>query len=693
MMATKTLKRTLLLLALATATPALADVAVSYSFEKQQNADDSGVYAATLQGDARIVTMTDGNHALFTGVDNGYLHLGKAIGNDVVGKLDGDFTIAVDVMVRSEDNSLDQDGNFVWTFASQSPNGNPANYIMLRVRNGAFGYTMRYFTTNYRLGESKSISTGEWHNITYVHSGDRAQLFLDGEVVEEKTYSQGGGWWSESYISPAMMYEQAGSLDHNYIGRSSWSGNTCLQNAFVDNLFITDRALSAEEVGERWASIAQASAESTEADIDDPTKAYDYRTHDGIVTLIENVNRAWQERMGWNTKSFWNWAVYHTGNMAAWKYTGIEDFRNFSLSWGERNRWYGSEGDDPAQWKYTYGESSNYALFGDWQCCFQTYLDLFFAQQEENGDDADADSTMVRRAIEVMDYMMRSDTVDYWWWADALYMAMPVMPKMYRLTGNEAYLEKMLQCFNYSRDLMYDEENHLFFRDARYVYPDHQTTRGLPDFWSRGDGWVVAGLAKVLDETPDSWTAYSVFRDVYRDMCDKVITCQMAEGFWPESLCDSLFATCRESSGTCLFTYGLLWGINHGVLPEEKFMPAVDRAWDYLTQIALQRNWTVGYMQPIGAAANENARLYPSNITDFGTGAFLLAATEMGRYIDRKANEETGITAAPASSPAEKSSAPRVYDLSGRRLKADTQSLQPGIYIIGNKKTYVRPAR
>ena len=51
------------------------------------------------------------------------------------------------------------------------------------------------------------------------------------------------------------------------------------------------------------------------------------------------------------------------------------------------------------------------------------------------------DAYKIARAIEVMDYQVKNSATDYWWWADALYMVMPVYTKLYKVTGNEQYLD------------------------------------------------------------------------------------------------------------------------------------------------------------------------------------------------------------------------------------------------------------
>jgi hypothetical protein len=92
-------------------------------------------------------------------------------------------------------------------------------------------------------------------------------------------------------------------------------------------------------------------------------------------------------------------------------------------------------------------------------------------------------------------------------------------------------------------------------------------------------------------------------------------------------------------------------------------------------------------MQPIGAAANENAQLYPSNVTQFGTGAFLLAASEMGRFIEK--NHYNGILI-PSANDKEyediENESHRLYDLSGRPISG----VKKGVFIKNGKKILLK---
>ena len=347
-----------------------------------------------------------------------------------------------------------------------------------------------------------------------------------------------------------------------------------------------------------------------------------------VKDLIRKTNTYWQANKPAEVRSFWDNAAYHTGNMEVYKLLQDQKMLDYSIRWAEHNQWKGATEADPAKWKYkNYGEGQDYVLFGDWQICFQTYIDLFYLGPEEK---------KIYRAIEVMNYEADSEAHDYWWWADALYMVMPVMTKMYRLTGDVKYLNKLYENLLYSDSIMLDKETNLYFRDGKYVYPKHKTANGKKDFWARGDGWVLAGLAKVLDDMPETYVRQPFFMEKYVKLARAVKELQQPEGHWTRSMMDPDQAPGYETSGTAFFCYGLLWGVNHGYLPKKEFMPTIQSAWNYLATIALQDDGKVGYVQPIGERAIPGQTVDANSQANFGVGAFLLAACEYVRYLKQK---------------------------------------------------------
>jgi rhamnogalacturonyl hydrolase YesR len=344
------------------------------------------------------------------------------------------------------------------------------------------------------------------------------------------------------------------------------------------------------------------------------------------LDIIAKVNDHWQQTRSPLVRSFWDEAAYHTGNMEAYRLTGNARWLHYSERWARHNKWMGAQGKDPSKWKYRqYGEGHDYALFGDWQICFQTYLDMYAMNP---------DAYKIARAVEVMDYEVRQPQSDFWWWADALYMVMPVMTRMYKATGEVKYLDKLYDNYKWADELMYDSVAHLYYRDAKYIYPKATTRSGGKDFWARGDGWVLAGLARVLSDMPSDYRHRHFFEQRFKEMAAAVAQCQQPEGYWTRSMLDKEHAEGPETSGTAFFTYGLLWGVNNGLLQRDEYLPTIDKAWKYLTEMALQDDGAVGYVQPIGERAIPGQQLSERNEANFGVGAFLLAACEHLRFED-----------------------------------------------------------
>ena len=344
------------------------------------------------------------------------------------------------------------------------------------------------------------------------------------------------------------------------------------------------------------------------------------------IEIVQKVNDAYQATHSPEVRAFWDDAAYFTGNMEAYRLTGNARYLEYSDKWARHNKWSGATEKDQSKWLYKqYGESMQHVQFGDWQICFQTYLDMYRMNP---------DAYKIARAIEVMDYQVKNSATDYWWWADALYMVMPVYTKLYKVTGNTQYLDQLYANYKYADDLMWDKESHLYFRDGKYIYPAHKTDLGKKDFWARGDGWVLAGLAKVLADMPADYKHRPFFVERFQQLAEAVAACQQKEGYWTRSILDPEQAVGPETSGTAFFTYGLLWGMNHGLLDKAKYQPVTDLAWKYLTTVALQADGSVGYVQPIGEKAIKGQQLTAKNTANFGTGAMLLAACEKVRFDD-----------------------------------------------------------
>ncbi len=345
-----------------------------------------------------------------------------------------------------------------------------------------------------------------------------------------------------------------------------------------------------------------------------------------ILNIIDKANTYWQNTHPNPGNPFWDNAAYHTGNMEAYFATKNEKYREYSEKWAVQNQWMGARGNDRTKWKYNYGETPDHVLFGDWQICFQTYIDLY---------NLSPDSIKIARALEVMEYEMSTSKNDYWWWVDGLYMVMPVMTKLYKLTGNQLYLDKLYEYYKYAESIMYDPETKLFYRDTKYIYPKHKSVNEKKDFWARGNGWLFAGLAKILQDLPQDYEHRQEFENQFKKMAKTLAKEQQKEGYWTRSLLDPAHAPGPETSGTAFFTYGYLWGINNGYLKNCQYKKVALKGWKYLSTFALQPDGKLGYVQPIGEKAIPGQIVNANSTANFGVGAFLLAASEMYRYANK----------------------------------------------------------
>jgi rhamnogalacturonyl hydrolase YesR len=213
-----------------------------------------------------------------------------------------------------------------------------------------------------------------------------------------------------------------------------------------------------------------------------------------------------------------------------------------------------------------------------------------------------------------------------WCWCDALFMAPPAWMALSRVTGDRRYLTHADAEFWASTDYLYDKQDHLFYRDSRFF--TQRDAAGRKIFWSRGNGWVFAGLARILNELPADHPSRKRYETLFQQMAKKIVTLQGAQGYWPVSLLEP--QQTPETSGTGFFTYGLAWGVNKGLLPAAEYRPAIDRGWNALLA-AVQPDGKLGWVQRVGAAPDT---VSAGDTQLYGVGAFLLAASEVSKLLD-----------------------------------------------------------
>jgi unsaturated rhamnogalacturonyl hydrolase len=317
-------------------------------------------------------------------------------------------------------------------------------------------------------------------------------------------------------------------------------------------------------------------------------QVYDWQIKNPVETNATKNNNLWAR------------AAFYTGVMAAFRTTGDKKYLEQALRWGESREW-------------KLGERPRHA---DDQAPGQTYLELYLLKK---------DPAMIAHTKSVLDEMIRNPKPgrEDWWWCDALFMAPPVLARLYAATGDKKYLDFMNTMWWDTTDFLFDPEAKLYYRDKNYI--GKPNANGKKVFWARGNGWVMAGIVRVLQYLPKDDPARSRYVNLLQTMAASVSRLQGEDGLWRPSLLDPLEAPHPETSSTGFFCYALAWGINNGYLDRKTYLPVVRKAWQGLVS-SVHPDGKLGWVQQIGAAP---AKVTFEDNQEYGSGAFLLAGTEM----------------------------------------------------------------
>jgi rhamnogalacturonyl hydrolase YesR len=320
-------------------------------------------------------------------------------------------------------------------------------------------------------------------------------------------------------------------------------------------------------------------------------KVFEWQVANPLVIDAENNN-------------LWARAAFYAGAMAAYRSTGDRRYFERAMRWAEGRGW-------------KLGERPRHA---DDQSPGQTYLELYLLRK---------DPSMIADTRAKMDAMVRSPRRgrEEWWWCDALFMSPPVLARLYAATGEEKYLDLLNAMWWDTTDSLFDPEAKLYYRDRSFVgKPD---ARGKKIFWSRGNGWVMAGAVRVLEYLPRGKGYRARYVTLLRTMAAAVGPLQGADGLWRPSLLDPPEAPAPETSGTGFFCYALAWGVNRGYLDRRTYLPVVKRAWRGLVN-SVRADGKLGWVQQIGASP---AEVTAEDNQEYGSGAFLLAGSEMYKLL------------------------------------------------------------
>ncbi len=303
----------------------------------------------------------------------------------------------------------------------------------------------------------------------------------------------------------------------------------------------------------------------------------------------------------------WTWAALYAGFMAVPDKVAGDKYKQAMQHIGEQLNW----------------QPGPRVMHADDQAVGQMYLEQYLLHKEPR---------MIAPMRARLDTEIATpDPADpkrpLWWWCDALFMAPPVFADMAAATGDKKYLAFMDREWDITTALLYNRSKHLYFRDASYL--DQHEKNGEPLFWSRGNGWVMGGIVRVLKELPADSPLRPKYVALFKEMAAEMLSIQGNDGLWRPGLLDADAYPLPEISGSAFITYAMAYGVNEGILDRATYWPAVEKAWaGMLTRI--YADGRLGCIQPVGGA--------PGAFTEttsyvYGVGAYLLAGSEIYRGV------------------------------------------------------------
>lgn len=346
-----------------------------------------------------------------------------------------------------------------------------------------------------------------------------------------------------------------------------------------------------------------------------------------VISEIEIISNM-QKVADWQMDNFtYNAAGSHDYGIAAWThatlYLGLAKWAEIAPNATRCYDWLYDKGN-----KGNWDLGKNYTYHADELCVGQFYIAMYDKYKEEE---------MIKSITERVDYIMANPPSNQsmshgnkqlWTWCDALFMAPPVYTQLANLYPEKNYLSYMDKQYRKLYNHLYDKEEKLFYRDDSYF--NKKEANGEKVFWGRGNGWALAGITNILKSLPSGSEYKKYYEEIFRELALKLIELQNDDGAWHASLLDPDSYPAPETSATALITYALAYGLNNNLLTEDEAYKPMTKAWIKLCD-AIHTNGKLGFVQPVG----QDPKTVTKDMTaTFGVGAFLLAGTEIYKYLN-----------------------------------------------------------
>ncbi|AGA77896.1 putative unsaturated glucuronyl hydrolase [Echinicola vietnamensis DSM 17526] len=158
-------------------------------------------------------------------------------------------------------------------------------------------------------------------------------------------------------------------------------------------------------------------------------------------------------------------------------------------------------------------------------------------------------------------------------WLDDLYMSVPAIVQMGKLTGEQKYFDEAVRQIKLFSGRMFNEEKGLYMHGWVQGMDEH------PQFhWGRANGWAILTKVEVLNALPEDHPGRPFVLDLLQKHIKGLAKLQSGSGFWHQLLDKS--DSYLETSATAIYTYCIAKAVNEGWVDDQAYAPMTLLAWN-----------------------------------------------------------------------------------------------------------------
>lgn len=213
-------------------------------------------------------------------------------------------------------------------------------------------------------------------------------------------------------------------------------------------------------------------------------------------------------------------------------------------------------------------------------------------------------------------------------WLDDLYMSLPALVQMGKLSGDSKYFDEALKQFQLFSGRMYNKSNGL------YMHGWVQDMNPHPQFhWARANGWALLTKIELLDALPEGYAGREEVLAQLKTHVYALAALQHGTGFWHQLLDKN--DSYLETSATAIYAYCIAHAVNKGWLDVKAYGPMALLAWNAVSSKINEKGQVEGTCVGTGMGFDPAFYYYRpvNNYAAHGYGPALLAGAEMIRLL------------------------------------------------------------